>query len=174
MYIKMLCAIVLMVIFVSCGRYGEFAPAKPSNVDNQVIVNAGVDEVWTKCVAYFVKRNYPIKTIDKVSGIIFTEEMSYEKLKAFTESTPPFTSTLDCGGIPPGTENVVAMTPPTIVLHVIVEKIDNNRTKVLYLPLYSTLVTHGFEHLRGSCKLCPYPCYSKGVFEKEFFEEINK
>ncbi len=163
-----------LVILSSCGRYGEFVPAKPTNTDRQVILNAGIDEVWTKCVSYLVKRSYRIKTIDKSSGVIITEEMNYDKIKAFSETIPQYISSLDCGGIPPGTSNIISMTTPTIVMHILVEKIDNTKTKVLFIPVFSTLVTHGFEHIRGSCKLCAYPCYSKGLFEKEFFEEINK
>ena len=44
------------------------------------IINKSKDEIWNKIIDQFSENGYPIKTLDKTSGLIVTEKMSLKNV----------------------------------------------------------------------------------------------
>lgn len=72
-----------LLFIVACAT-----PPKPHEVDAEDEFAAPYDSVWTEIIAGLAEKNIPIKTIDKNSGIVVTEEMNTEGRKDLC----------DCGG----------------------------------------------------------------------------
>jgi len=66
---------VFAFIFMFLSGCATVPPAQ-YNYDSSRAYSKAYDEVWQSIVDYFAKRNTPIKTIEKASGIIATEDLN--------------------------------------------------------------------------------------------------
>jgi len=63
----------VVALLAACSTYKYPAPPSPRDA---TIVNASMGRTWDAVIDLFAARNIPIRTIDRVSGIITTEQLT--------------------------------------------------------------------------------------------------
>jgi hypothetical protein len=79
-----------LVLLPACYRYQPPPPAEPRDATS---VNASMGETWDAVIDLFATRNIPIRTIERVSGIIATEGLSVDSADGLKWA--------DCGRVGP-------------------------------------------------------------------------
>ena len=89
------------------GLVGCVTPPQPHDFANSQTYNSSFDQVWSNLIRYFAENDLNIKTIDKSSGVIYTDQTNF----------PVPNADMDCGnsGIAPvqsdvGSFNVFVIT----------------------------------------------------------------
>jgi len=121
------------------------------------------DTVWSSVIEIFAQRNISIKTIEKVSGIVVSENS-----KVPFQVQPDLTynsSYCDCGS--PG--GLVILTDMKGRFNVFVRKITENATSVQVNTAYHALKQMGMHFVLG----WNWECNSKGYMESIIFDDLD-
>jgi hypothetical protein len=70
-----------LLLLAACYKYQPPAPPQPRNATS---VDATLGETWDAVIDLFATRNIPIRTIERVSGIIATEGLSVDSADGVT------------------------------------------------------------------------------------------
>jgi len=138
--------LILLVAFVAC----KATPPTPLSPRSGVEVSAPFAKTWDAVIDVFATKNIPIKTMDRSSGFIATEEMRsglYTSRDSLTYA--------DCGRSMMGMYQA-----PTHANYNIRVKGDTTRSTVL--------VSVFWRQVEGK-----YTCTSKGAWEAETEHEIK-
>lgn len=144
---KYILALLMLGLFCSCG------PTMPQKtiIDKTSIINKPYDDVWAGVIDYFASNNFPIKNMEKASGIITTDFKSFK-----------IDPTLcDCGVKASGFVDV----DPELNFNVTVVKLKDNQTKVTVNTFFKCYLWGPGQHTDG---------YSKGILESEIFSQLSK
>lgn len=71
---EVMCILLCGIAFVLSGCQG--AAIEPPQIETSRVFNGSFDDTWSAIVQAFADRNYPIKTIEKDSGVIASEPLS--------------------------------------------------------------------------------------------------
>lgn len=123
---------VLLVALPGCAT----APA-PRMIEAEDQIHAGFETVWTALVSSLAERNVPIKTIDKASGIVVTEEMAVRNGD---------NNYCDCGGNGIATEDRRAAS-----YNVYVKRVTDEICSVRVNARFYSIVSFGSTASRKEC-----------------------
>ena len=143
------------ILFYGCAH----APATYKTQSTITYQNT-YDEVWSSIISIFARKNIPIKTIEKDSGIIVTENMNIP----LSEFSSDFVSKYcDCGnpGFPYYYKNFKAS------YNVFARKIYENRVSV-QINTHFTAIKYQGNNLIESID-----CVTTGELEKSLFQDLN-
>jgi len=143
----------IRILFISFYLVGCAPMARPTIQDTEIIA-APFEKVWDALVSTLSEQFIPIKTIDKGSGLIVTEFVT------FPRSQKP----IDEIAVKPSGWLYI-WTHIRYAFSIYVTKSGENTTRVKItssVECYENNVAHGWVL-----------CYSKGVLEKEIFDSIK-
>ncbi len=63
---------------LSCGSRVAYAPPAAPAVDATVVVAATLDDTWSAVIQTFFDKNIPVKTLEKASGILESDDLHGE------------------------------------------------------------------------------------------------
>lgn len=63
---------------LSCGSRVAYSPPVAPTVDATVIVSATLDDTWGAVIQTFFDKNIPVKTLEKASGILESDDLHGE------------------------------------------------------------------------------------------------
>jgi hypothetical protein len=135
--------VLLMLPVATCAT-----PPKQTAVDKSRTYAATKDAVWEDLLSFFTTNNIQIKTIEKVSGVIYAERSGVDRTMA------------DCGEVPLATELSRAGT-----LNVFVRPLEG-KTQVTVNVDFTVL--RMFDN-----KSFTAPCYSTGALERLILDSIQ-
>lgn len=155
--------LLILVVMVGLGTIVGSSGAPPAKYSFQSSVeyDKSFDEVWEAIIASFAASNIPIKTIEKNSGIIVSDEMKVPftiKPVAIYES-----DYCDCGS-PQGLTVFKEMYGS---YNIFVRRFSSDRVSVQINTLFKAIVGD-MNHIYGS-----NPCNSKGFLEAKLLKEIE-
>ncbi|MBN2314459.1 MAG: hypothetical protein JXM79_11055 [Sedimentisphaerales bacterium] len=138
----------------------------PAYVQPQInpegIYEADYNAVWSALVETFSKNNYPIKAIEKESGIITTDYIAFP--------TPPVwgTGTFDNMAVSPERYNAMWMPRSgRCTISAYASAVDPNQTK---LRINTHIEAFDSSKFGGGWKIC----YSNGYLEYNILDDIRK
>jgi hypothetical protein len=135
----------LVLALVACYRY---EPPKPAEPREGTLVRASHGETWDAVIDLFALRNIPIRTIERVSGIIATEALRVDPVEGAAWA--------DCG-----TMGDVELTPTTAIYNVLVRG-DSAESTVRTTVNWS----YAGDELN-------YECSSSHVWERNLEREVK-
>lgn len=159
-WIRSLSRSILLIIVVIAG-FGTIvgssgAPPAKYSFQSSVEYDKSFDEVWEAIIASFAASNIPIKTIEKTSGIIVSDEMRV-----------PFTiyesDYCDCGS--PAALTIFKEMYGSY--NIFVRRFGSDRVSVQINTLFKAIVCDT-NHICVSS-----PCNSKGFLETKLLREIE-
>lgn len=154
---RVLLTIIIAIFLFSCASYK--APQK-HKFDNVQTYNQSYDIVWSKVIRWFSEHNTPIKTIEKVSGIITTE---------YNLDAGSYTNYADCGKGGFG-QSIKDLTGN---FNIMVEKLDDSKTKVTINCFFKSILET--KSLSGSPPVNEtINCNSIGTLEGEIIDYISQ
>ena len=172
---RLLCKCTLVVsafVFVGCLKTMPewnpvYVPPPPNKVKNTAEIMAPYDAVWKAVVRVYADRNISIKTIEKVSGLVASEDMRLP-MNEFLEYMNPGKYTVN-------EPYHIRPTGQILRTNLFVEKMGSNKTLVR-INLKGTV--------EWEASVQPYPyykkpefgvteCQSTGKLEADMFKEIQ-
>ena len=153
---KLILLLAVIIALTACARY---TPPKQYRVIKERVYQATFDEVWSKIVKWFAVNNTPIKNIEKESGLIATD---------YGLAVSKYSSYADCGDAGPLTKII----KPTANFNVLVEKIEEYKTKVLITFVVKATVEYYISS--NNYSYTDVECNSTGVLEKQILDYIEK
>lgn len=142
----------VMIALSGCAT----APAQYS-YSKKFIMNGGYEEVWSAVIDCFATYNTPIKTIEKNSGIVATDEMKIPYTSSFATI---YSDYCDCGspGFPYKHNKLQG------VYNLFVKPISKEETSFQINTRYRTQLWYGQNFIDWS------ECESKGLLEQKMEE----
>lgn len=171
-----LIAFLLTTILSGCLRWGNYEPAKSTQISNNKTLDISYDDAWARATIYIAKRGLNVKYGDKASGWIITDTVFLHDLQRADSVNRGYLNDkdyIDCGIGENDGSRYTLTTKPRIIVYISLQSVGANKTKIHYEAYSYAYVTHrsSKEYI---CRLCEYRCFSNGRLEKEFFDEINK
>jgi hypothetical protein len=171
---------ILIVALSSCATY---KPAVETKVDNEKVINASYDKVWTKIISFVSSNGMNVKTIDKASGLV-SFERAYD---------PSFAGKyMDCGRMVSASEATkggpndskakeekksgeMQVVGGLMSMNFFVQKVSDKSTSVR-INVFGKVTTPAATNLYGQPTgvAADHSCFSKGAFEQEVFAFISK
>lgn len=71
-------AIFLLAALSACGTRVAYAPPVAAPVEESVALKASFDDAWSAVIQTFFQKNIPVKTLEKASGILESDELEGE------------------------------------------------------------------------------------------------
>ncbi|MGH7822023.1 MAG: hypothetical protein ACREQ9_19855, partial [Candidatus Binatia bacterium] len=68
----------LAVLALSCGSRVAYGPATPRPADQPLNVQAPFEDTWNAVIQTFFDRNIPVRTLEKASGLLESDELRAE------------------------------------------------------------------------------------------------
>src|SRR3990172_2171609 len=155
-YNPQICILIFIVLFSCCAH----TPAN-YNVQSKRIYDKNYDEVWASVISIFAEKNIPIKTIEKDSGIIVTENMNIpsSEFSAFNYVS----KYCDCGS--PGFLFIFKQF--TGSYNVFARKTSNDKTSVQLNTSFRASKFSGNNFIEWT------NCATTGDLERGFFRDLN-
>lgn len=146
-------ATVAALFSVACARYQVPGPPRPAAA---VQVAASFGRTWDAVITHLTGDFVPIRTIDRTSGLIVTDELT---VRLITGRDSTFAASLaDCG-------RLHAPWLPNLALYNIVVRGDSSRASVL--------VFARFRYARPILFAPPITCSTKGNYERDLHARIK-
>lgn len=148
---KYLLLLISALILNSCA---EFVKPKQTIFNNSVVINKSYDQVWSSAISFASQNNYPMKNIEKSSGLLCTEVIDIQDSINVDYC--------DCGTAKMS-QNTVYYNAKKFNLTFNFEKISERETKVTIYTFWG----------------CNYPDmfvfkgYSRGYLESEIFNYLK-
>lgn len=148
---KKLSIFFLCLALVSCMP----TPPKPRQIQNSFPIEKSFDSVWPAVIEVFAELNLPIMNMEKASGLITTDWISFDSSKVY--------SYMDCGDL-----SALAFTQKTRrgKFNVFVKKTDEKGCEIKINSVFETAVFY-------SGGVQTFPCVSKGVLEAEIYKRVT-
>jgi hypothetical protein len=165
---------VSVLVFIGCAAFTVpewnpvYTPPPPTEqIKNTLEIMAPYDDVWRAVVRVYADRNLTIETIEKVSGIVASEDMRL--------SMDEFRQYMNPGKYDIDKAYSIRPTDPILRTNIFVEKMGENRTLVR-INLKGTV---GWEAAYQNYPYYKKPefgvndCQSTGKLEAALFKEIQ-
>lgn len=133
------------------------APIAPPVARSGTTVNASFGKTWNGIIDVFATKNIPIKTIDRSSGIIVTEQLAANGL----------TDMADCGSMAGGGSRL----SPTHASYNVLVRGDSSSSVVKVTPRF---VRIGVSRSFMSTDQVSEECSSTGTFETELERQVKQ
>jgi len=150
---KILC---FVVMFFLCGCATTSSVSDTEPIQNTFEINKPFNSVWKAIVATFAEHSYPIKAIEKDSGLITTDFivfadgiMADDEIKGISKRPSLFMGTWTGG---------------RYTISIYAQQIDSKITKIKITP--------HIEAYESNLSNSWHTCNSKGVLEKEIYDFI--
>ncbi|MCX6578385.1 MAG: hypothetical protein NTV82_18600 [Candidatus Aminicenantes bacterium] len=149
---KKLIIFFLCLILASCMP----TPPKPRQIQNSFQIEKPFDAVWTAVIEVFSELSLPIINIEKASGLIVTDWISFDSSKVY--------SYMDCGDL-----SALAFNQKTRrgKFNVFVKKTDEKNCEMKINSVFETAVFY-------SGGVQTFPCVSKGALEAEVYKRVTE
>ncbi len=156
---------IALIMLASCSVY---TPPKEQAIHKTDTFNQSLDDLWEKAIKYFASKNYPIKSIDKNSGVIYSEfDILSNQVKSTNNNEEP-SDLCKCGK--PG--EVLYYSYPTCTINLYMKKISYTQTQVTINALFKcrwTKINDAADHVMQ----LPTTGYSTGKLEQDIFEHLK-
>ncbi|MFV8249864.1 hypothetical protein ACES2I_12585 [Bdellovibrio bacteriovorus] len=151
--------VIPLLFLTSCASLKKAAPPP---IEKKITVQAPFDKAWAGVIKFFSERGIPVKTIEKESGLIATENMTIN-----TDS-----DLFVCDGFGMNGKSARSF-PGTANFNVFVTKIDEKTTSI-QMNTFGRAVAYD----PGAPPYVPpsthdLTCYTNGKMEQNLFNEIN-
>ncbi|HPI20968.1 MAG TPA: hypothetical protein PKY56_11410 [Candidatus Kapabacteria bacterium] len=146
------------LLLISCSSY---YPPEHYKVTNEITLNQGYDEVWSKIIEYCTETDRIIKNIDKNAG--------YLSYFIPVEYNNKYKCPLDCGRFISGfhTDYSSQQYPTTVTVNIIVSKVGSQTSVKVKLSSYLSN-----ESLKWDSMIEPH-CNSTGIVENDIFKYLQ-
>jgi hypothetical protein len=138
----------LPLLAVSALHLACVTPPKTYPIESVRILEASYDDVWRSLMRFFTTGNVMLKTVQKDSGVVYAEYMTFTDGQA------------DCG-----TPGILMITGRTLGLNVFVEDLDGDSVRV-------SVNTRFVEHRRFDTTVMTVECNSKGTVERLILDTL--
>jgi hypothetical protein len=138
----------LCLILVSCMP----KPPKPRQIQNSFQIEKPFDAVWTAVIEVFAELSLPIMNMEKASGLIVTDWISF--------SNPSAYSYMDCGNV----STMFTQLQRRGKFNVFVKKNGEANCEMKINSI--------FEALNGPQQI--FPCVSKGNLEADVYKRVTE
>ena len=145
-----------MMVLSSCAS----VPPKNYNFQSSRIINKNYDEVWAAIISSFAENNTPIKTIEKDSGIIVSDDL---KVPFKLQNAIYYSDYCDCGH--PGGLNMYKQMLGSY--NIFARKIENEQTSIQINTNFKASMWYGNNFIDW------VTCSSKGLFEGNLLSQVE-
>ena len=144
---------IYLILFISICSGCAIEPFVEPRINKNITYSADYDTVWKAIIQVFSEENYPIKAIEKDSGIISTDFINMGRMHSLKDKIlhPDYLLAV--------WENV------HYTINVFANEIEENKISV-------TINTH-VEAFESNTSQQWHVCYSKGVIEKSILDSIS-
>lgn len=147
----------LTMSLLSCGSMQK---AQEIPIEKTKQVSISFDSSWAKIIKFFASKNVPIKTIEKDSGLIATDQMPF--------GTVTNKSLFNCGEYK--LMGQAQEYQGKASFNVYAEKTDAKSTKITM----NTTASYIFVNPVDATARNEMPCYSTGEIEKQLFDFVSR
>jgi len=149
---KKLSILFLCLTLASCMP----TPPKPRQIQNSFQIEKPFDAVWQAVIEVFAELSLPIMNMEKASGLITTDWISFDSSKVYRY--------MDCGD-----QSALAFTQKTRrgKFNVFVKKNDDINCEMKINSIFETAVFY-------SGGVQTFPCVSKGALEAEVYKRVTE
>lgn len=153
---KLLLLLSSMLLISACASLKKIDEPK---IEKSVTVQVPFDKAWTEVISYFSEKGIPVKTLEKASGLISTEDMSFQTV---TDSKLFVCDKYKFGGKEP-------VFPGIAKFNVFVRKVNDKETSVQV----NTFASATMNILGPTYNSMSLKCYSTGEHERMLFERLK-
>ena len=147
-------SILVLAVLAGCATYQVPGAPRPAA---SVQVAASFGRTWDAVITHLTSEFVPIRTIDRSSGLIVTDELT---VRLITSRDSIFAASLaDCGRVG-NTEWL-----PNLALYNVVVRGDSSRAVVQVLARFS--------HARPVLFIPPITCSTKGNYERDLHAKVK-
>ena len=149
----------LFIIFILLQGCATYIKPVEHKFDRTIEIDKSYDAAWIGIIKYFSSKNIPIKTIEKNSGIIVSDNLSISLLKD--------EQNFDCGKFSKK-DAIGNFYTGKASFNIFIEQLGLKKSKITINTVAE------INHLQQGIGYTQFSCYSTGNFEKSLIEFIKK